>query len=109
MCFVEAVELASKKTLWRARVYYVWYVPLAEKDCQDVFINGMSVQDDKLLVRNEAGKSYRVDLVTGHIDGAARYWLPWLCLGTALLIACFIVWKRYDSANEHMHSTSRWR
>jgi hypothetical protein len=102
MCFVEAVELASKKTLWRARVYYVWYVPLAEKDCQDVFINSMSVQAGKLLVRNEAGKSYRVDLVTGHIDGAVRYGLPWLCLGTALLVAGLIVWKRYDSAAKHV-------
>ncbi len=107
MCFVEAVELASKKTLWRARVYYVWYVPLAEKDCQDVFINGMRVQDGKLVVLNEAGRSYRVDLVTGHIDGAARYWLPWLCLGSALFVAGFIIWKRYDPANKHIHWTPR--
>jgi hypothetical protein len=107
MCFVEATDMASKKTLWRARVYYVWYVPLAEKDCQDVFINSLSVQDGKLLVRNEAGRSYRVDLATGHIEGAARYSLPWLCLSCALLLAGFFVWKQYDLANKHMDWTPR--
>ncbi len=105
MCFVEAVELASKKTLWRTRVYDVWYMPLAEKDCQDVFINSLSVQGDMLLVRNEAGRSYRVDLATGRIEGAARYWLPWLCLGSALLLACFFAWTRYGLATKHIHST----
>jgi hypothetical protein len=30
-----------------------------------------------------------------------------MCLGTALLEATFIVWKRYDSANEHMNWTPR--
>ena len=95
MCYVEAVELPSKKTLWRTRVYYVWYMPLAEKDCQDVFISSLSVQGEKLLVRNEVGRSYRVDLATGRIEGAARYWIPWLCVVAALLLVGFFVWRRF--------------
>ena len=94
MGFVEAIDLASHDRLWRRRIYYVWYVPLAEKDCQDIFITSLAIQDGKLLVRNEAGKSYGVDLRTGHIEGAARYWVPWFCMGTLLLFVGFRMWKR---------------
>ncbi len=93
--FVEAIDLASQKNLWRTRVYYVWYMPLAEKDCQDIFITSLAVHDGKLLVRNEAGRSYRVDLRTGHVQGAARYWLPWMCIATLLLFAALFVWRRF--------------
>jgi hypothetical protein len=97
MGFVEAVDVASHKKLWRTRVYYVWYMPLAEKDVQDIFVTSLTVQDGNLLVRNESGRSYRVDLRSGHVQGAARYWLPWMWIGIGLLSAGFLVWRRFKS------------
>src|SRR5882672_12320864 len=62
MGFVEAFDRASRRQLWETRVYYVVIDPLLERDVQDIFITGLQVQGGKLLVSNEAGKSYRVDL-----------------------------------------------
>ena len=77
-------------------------MPLAEQDVQSVFINSISIHDRKLWVRNEAGRNYRVDLVTGHVDGAARYWIPWLLVGTALTVAGYIFWKvKQNSSPSH--------
>ena len=97
MNFVEAVDLASHARLWRTKVYFVWYVPLAEQDCQDIFITTLAVQNGRLLVRNEAGRTYRVDLRTGHVEGAIRYWLPWFVAGVVLLVllvVTFFAWMR---------------
>jgi len=90
---VEAVNLASQQKLWRTRAYFVWYDPFAEKDVQDIFITSLAVQNGKLLVTNEAGKSYWLNLKTGHIEGAARYWLP-SCIICVLLLCGYLVWRR---------------
>jgi hypothetical protein len=93
MNFVEAVNLSSQQRLWQTKVYFVWYMPLAEKDSQDIFITSLTVRNGKLLVTNEAGKSYWLNLNTGHVEGAARYWLPWYFAGV-LLLCGFLVWRR---------------
>jgi outer membrane protein assembly factor BamB len=91
---VEAVELATGKKLWDTEVYHVWIMPLAETDVQWVFITSLQIQNGKLLVSNEDGRRYRVDLKTGHFEGAMCYWLPWPCLGTLLFLAGYFVWRR---------------
>jgi hypothetical protein len=95
MNFVEAINVASKQRLWRTKVYFVWYMPLTETDVQDIFITSLSVQNGKLLVTNEAGKSYWLNLNTGHVEGAARYWLPWYA-AAVLLLCAFLVWRGRD-------------
>src|SRR5258706_10499635 len=67
MGHVQAFELSSHRELWETKVYHVWTVPLLEEDNQWIFVSGMRVQNGKLLVSNEAGKSYRLDLRTGRI------------------------------------------
>ena len=95
MGHVQAFELTSGRKLWETRVYHVWIMPSLEEDVQWVFISAMQVQDGKLLVKNENGKSFRLDLKTGRIEGAMRYWAPWFMAGGLLLVLVFwLVLKR---------------
>jgi len=92
--YVQAFELPSGRKLWETKVYHVWIVPLLEEDVQWVFISGMQVQDGKLLVRNENGKNFMLDLKTGRVEGAMRYWVPWFVAGALLLVLAFFAWTR---------------
>ncbi len=94
MGHVQAFELPSHRKLWETKVYYVWTIPLLEEDNQWVFVSGMRIQDGKLLVSSEAGKNYKLDVRTGRIEGAMRYWLPWFLTGILLMVAAFIAWAR---------------
>src|SRR5215469_16214555 len=71
---VQAFDLASGNRLWETKVYHVWIIPFAEEDGQWIFVSGMQVQDGKLVVTNEAGKTYRLDLQTGRVEGRALVW-----------------------------------
>jgi hypothetical protein len=93
-CFVEATDVTSGKKLWRTKVYQVWIIPLLEEDVQWVFISDMQVQGDKLLVKNELGKNFRLDLKSGRIDGAMRYWVPWFVGGVLVAATAFFAWAR---------------
>jgi hypothetical protein len=92
--YVQAFELPSHRKLWETKVYHVWIIPLLEEDVQWVFISGMQVQDGQLLVRNENGRTYRLDLKTGHVEGAVRYWLPLFSAGGLLVAVALFAWMR---------------
>jgi len=95
MGFVEAIDTVSGRKLWETRVYYVFIDPRGERDVQDVFITSLQVEAGSLLVRNEAGRTYRLDLRTGHVEGAIWYWVPLLCVGSAFVFAAvLIIWRR---------------
>ena len=64
MGFVIATDTRSRKGLWRERIYVVRFNPLLERDVQDVFIASLSIERGKLIVINERGNSYAVDLAT---------------------------------------------
>jgi hypothetical protein len=96
---VQAFELSSGRKLWETKVYHVWIDPLAEEDVQWVFISSMQVQGGKLLVGNENGKSFRLDLKTGRLEGAMRYWVPWFVAGGLLLVLGFRAWIRARKAS----------
>jgi outer membrane protein assembly factor BamB len=93
MGHVQAFELSSGRKLWETEVYHVWIMPLVETDVQWVFISAMQVQDGKLLIRNENGKSFKLDLKTGWIEGTMRYWVAWFFAGGLLLLAV-LAWIR---------------
>jgi len=95
MGHVQAIELSSSRTLWETKVYHVWIMPLAERDVQWVFISAMQIQNGKLLIRNENGKSFELNLKTGRVEGAIRYWMPWPVAGGLLLVLGFFAWIRH--------------
>ena len=62
--FVEAHEIASGKLLWRVKVYSTAYKSGLEKDVQDVFITSLALKNGELIVENEKGEEFAVDLKT---------------------------------------------
>lgn len=64
MGFVVALDAATKKELWRAQVYQVVKNPELEGDVQDVFITELKKDGGALIVTDEHGRKYRLDLST---------------------------------------------
>jgi hypothetical protein len=64
MGFVVATDARSNKELWRQRIYTVQVNPLREKDVQDVFITALGIEGSNLIVTNENGETYALDLAT---------------------------------------------
>lgn len=64
MGFVVATDLGTHKTLWRVRIYTVHIDPALERDVQDVFITSLSLERGGLVITNESGDRYSLDLVT---------------------------------------------
>ncbi|HEY5892563.1 MAG TPA: hypothetical protein VIT91_04970 [Chthoniobacterales bacterium] len=64
MGFVIAVDVFSGKELWRQRIYRVPINPFLERDAQWVFITSLARRGQTLLIGNERGKYYTLDLIT---------------------------------------------
>jgi hypothetical protein len=64
MGFVVARNASSGKELWRQRIYDIPIDPARERDVQDVFITSLRARRDTLLVRNERGEVFVLDLRT---------------------------------------------
>lgn len=65
--YVEAWDLKNNTKLWEIQVYKTQYVPGLETDAQDVFIVSLDLEGDLLLVKDEAGRLYELDLVTREV------------------------------------------
>jgi hypothetical protein len=61
---VEARNNKNGKLLWKVEVYQIKYDPKMETDVQDVFISALSIDRGKLIVKNEDGAKFSVDLKT---------------------------------------------
>lgn len=101
MGHVQAFELSSGRTLWETKVYHVWIMPLAEEDVQWVFISAMQIQNGKLLVRNENGKSFKLNLKTGRVEGAMSYWMLGAAPCGLLLVLGYFAWIRHRRASRY--------
>ena len=57
---------ATKSTvrIWWKQIYVVKYNPAFETDVQDVFIKNLKIEDDNLIIENEKGYVYLLDLET---------------------------------------------
>jgi hypothetical protein len=64
MGFVIASNSFSGKELWRRRIYAIHIDPALERDVQDVFITSLMARGDTLLVANERGERFVLDLQT---------------------------------------------
>ncbi len=92
--YIQAWDTKTNKMVWEVTVFRNFINPLIEEDVQWVFIAGMKIQDGRLLVRNENGRTYRLDLETGRVQGAVRYRLPWLLGGVSLVLVIVFAWRR---------------
>lgn len=62
MGYVEAWDMETNKKVWEKKVYTVFINPIMEADVQWVFISSLTIEDGKLVVVNERGKKYKVDI-----------------------------------------------
>jgi hypothetical protein len=63
MC-VEARNRKTGKLLWQVEVYQIKYDPNLEGDVQDIYISSLAIERDKLIVKDEVGTKFSVDLKT---------------------------------------------
>lgn len=64
MGFVVATDTATHKELWRERIYAVTVNPALESDVQHVYITSLVIEESTLVITNERGESYALDLAT---------------------------------------------
>lgn len=64
MGFVIATDMQTHKELWRERIYTVAINPALERDVQDNFIASLVVEQGTLLITDERGTQYALDLTT---------------------------------------------
>ena len=59
---IEAWDIKSKEIIWRKQVYIIKHVIGVERDVQDVFIKSMQLSGNSILIINEKGFEYKLDL-----------------------------------------------
>ena len=62
--FVEARDEKSGRLLWRTKIHTTVYRSDVEQDVQDVFISSMRLDGGDLLLEDDHGRTYRIDLKT---------------------------------------------
>jgi hypothetical protein len=62
MGFVMASDVNSHKELWRQRIYSIEYDSSEEKDVQEVYITSLLIKGDQLVVTNEKGDRFVLDI-----------------------------------------------
>ena len=70
--YVQAQEMRSGKILWDRMVYRVIYDERLERDAQDVFIIRVTVSEGSLLVGNDLGETFEMDLATGRCKAVIK-------------------------------------
>lgn len=95
---VEAFDVKTGKKLWDAVIYTVTIYPWL-KNVQWVYISKMAIQGNALLVTNETGEQYILDLKTktvskGGLSARAVSWVGTsvLVLGVVLIVVGALVW-----------------
>ena len=59
---IRADDIKTNSMLWFKQIYIVKYLPKLERDVQCIFINKIEIKDDSLIISNEAGYSYKLNL-----------------------------------------------
>ena len=62
--YIEAWYVGTNKKLWELTIFTNPIDPNLEEDVQWVFIKALNVQDGRLIVTSERGKTYHVDVNT---------------------------------------------
>jgi len=65
--YIEAWNVGTNKKLWDLTIFTNPIDPNLEEDVQWVFIKALNIQDGRLWVTSESGKTYQVDIKTKEI------------------------------------------
>jgi len=64
MGFVEARDAKTGELIWSRQIYVVVKDPQLEGDVQDVFVSEIRPEGHALIIANERGSQYRLDLTS---------------------------------------------
>src|SRR5262245_16820382 len=70
--YVQARRVGSDELLWDRMVYSVAYDEKLERDVQDVFITRVAVKGRALVVENELGERFEMDLDSGRCRAVVK-------------------------------------
>jgi hypothetical protein len=62
--YIEAWNVGTNKKVWELTIFTNGIDPNLEEDVQWVFIKALNIQDGRLMVTSERGKTYQVDVNT---------------------------------------------
>jgi hypothetical protein len=62
--YIEAWNVGANKKLWELTLFTNRIDPNLEEDVQWVFVKALNIQDGRLMVTSESGKSYQIDVNT---------------------------------------------
>lgn len=62
--YIQARDVATDRVLWSATVFRNFIIPLLEVDVQWVYIKRLRVEDGRLIVIDERGRTYSVHMKT---------------------------------------------
>ena len=65
--YIEAWDIKTNKKLWELKVYDIKYDPGLERDVQEIYIDSLRIDLGHLIVTNEAGEEYEVELATQRV------------------------------------------
>ena len=71
MGYVEAYD-ANRKKLWDAQVYGLEFHPADDNENLQIYIRSLAVRGNQLIVVNEAGHEFSIDLTTHEVTSPAR-------------------------------------
>ena len=60
--YIAALDEKTSETLWELKIYQEKFDENLERDVQEVFIVSLEIAGEKLLITNEKGETFRVDL-----------------------------------------------
>ena len=87
VAYLEAWDIKTGKQLWETVVFRNIIKPWLEEDVQCVYIKKLEVLQNILIVTDERGRSYSVDLKTGHVQRTINFEI----LVVAVLVGVFAV------------------
>jgi hypothetical protein len=106
--YIRAVDLKTRKLLWKTRLYEINFNPHVEADVQDILVNSMHAVDGHLDISNESGDTFKLELATGkllrarrvyyyaHADGdQLAYVLGLLVWVAVLVLSCVLLSRSY--------------
>jgi hypothetical protein len=60
--YIEAIDLITKKVIWKKKIYQILMNPIIEHDVQWVEIKKVELKNGHLIIENENGKRYQLNL-----------------------------------------------
>ncbi len=62
--YIEATDTLTNKVLWQLRIYDIKYDPGLPREDQEIYINLLFLEQGRLIVGNELGERFEVELGT---------------------------------------------